>query len=85
MLFISIGAHWSLSREIEGERRVRLTRLLLMSVGTVLGLLAVGFAHLADIRDASAVALFLIAFGQVHAPAAVVLLLKSQRFGELIR
>jgi hypothetical protein len=89
MLLLSVYAHWSLPREIEGERRVRLTQLLLASVGTVLGLFAVGFAQFVDIRGTSALALFLIGFGQVHAPAAVVMLLKTffriQRAEEPIR
>ena len=89
MLLLSIYAHWSLSRGIEGEGRVLLTHVLLATAGTALGLFAVTFAYFADIRDTSALALFLIAFGQVHAPAAVFLLLKSQRANqraeELIR
>jgi hypothetical protein len=89
MLLLSIYAHWSLAREIEGERRVQLTRLLLVGFGTALGLFAVALGRYAEIRDTSAFALFLIAFGQVHAPAAVILLLKSQRANphteELIR
>src|SRR5215831_10821971 len=43
MLLLSIYAQWCLSRQIEGQGRVRLTRWLLMSVGTALGLFAVNF------------------------------------------
>jgi hypothetical protein len=82
MLLLSIYAQWCLPRQIEGQGRIRLTRWLLMSVGTALGLFAVNFAQLADIHDTSKIALFLIGFGQVHAPAAVVLFLKSQRAQE---
>ena len=78
MLLLSIYAQWSLPQQIDGGRRVLLTRLLLAAIGTGLGLLAVNFAQLADIRDTSALALFLIGFGQVHAPAAVILFLKNQ-------
>ena len=82
MLLLSIYAHWSLPKQIEGERRVRVTQMLLALVGTALGLLAVNFAQLAELHDTSRLALFLIGFGQVHAPAAVILLLKSQRAQE---
>ena len=82
MLLLSIYAQWSLPRQIEGQGRLRLTRLLLAGIGTALGLFAVNFAQLADIHDTSKLALFLIGFGQVHAPAAVVLMLKSQRAEE---
>ena len=79
MLLLSIYAHWSLPREIEGERRVMLTRALLAGVGTALGLFAVQFANLAEIPGTSTLALFIIGFGQVHAPTAVIVFLKSQR------
>ena len=79
MLLLSIYAHWALSRETISESRALLTRILLASAGTALGVFAVSFAQFADVHDASAVALFLIGFGQVHAPAAVILFLKSER------
>jgi hypothetical protein len=82
-LLLSVYAQWSLG-QIEGQGRVRLTRGLLATVGTALGLFAVNFAQLADIHDTSKLALFLIAFGQVHAPAAVILFLKSQRAEEQV-
>jgi hypothetical protein len=84
MLLLSIYAHLSLGREIQDERRVFVTRVLLATVGTMLGLFAVGYARWAAFHDTSAVALFLIGFGQVHAPAAVILLRKSQRAEQLI-
>jgi hypothetical protein len=79
MLLLSVYAQWSLPREINGESRVLFTRLLLASVGTALGLFAVQFAQFSDVHDTSTLALFLIGFGQVHAPAAIILFLKSQR------
>ena len=79
LLLLSIYAQWNLPRQVEGHGRVRLTQMLLAGVGTALGLLAINFAQLADLHDTSRLALFLIGFGQVHAPAAVILLLKSQR------
>ena len=78
MLLLSVYAQWSIPRET-GPSKALLTHLLLAGVGTALGLLAVRFAPLAALHDTSTVALFLIGFGQVHAPAAVILLLKSQR------
>jgi hypothetical protein len=79
MVLLSVYAQWSIPIQVEGPKRVFLARVLLATVGMALGLLAVKFGHLADMHDTSALALFLIGFGQVHAPAAVVLFLKSQR------
>ena len=84
LLLLSIYAQWSIPRETDGAARALFTRALLATVGTALGLLAVNFANLADVHDTSAVALFLIGFGQVHAPAAVILLLKSQRASSVL-
>jgi hypothetical protein len=78
MLLLSVYAQWSIPSQVVGPKRAFLTRALLATVGTALGLLAVQFGHVADVR-ASALALFLIGFGQVHAPAAIILFLKSQR------
>jgi hypothetical protein len=77
MVLLSAYAQWNLPRQTSGAARARLARLLLAALGTAVGLFAVKFG--ADVRDASSLALFLIGFGQVHAPAAVILLLKSQR------
>jgi hypothetical protein len=79
MLLLSIYAQWSVPSQTDGEGRVLFARLLLAAVGTAIGLFAVQFAQLGDLRDTSAIALFLIGFGQVHAPAAVILFLKAQR------
>jgi hypothetical protein len=90
MLLLSLYAHWSIPRQVQGPERIFLTRILLATVGAALGVFAVQFGHVADVRDASALALFLIGFGQVT-PAAVVLFLKSacagmvRRRGRLIR
>src|SRR5262245_59409658 len=62
MLLLSIYAQWCLPRQIEGQGRIRLTRWLLLSVGTALGLFAVNFAQLAGVHDTSKIALFLIGF-----------------------
>lgn len=83
MLLLSIYAHWALSREVLSESRALLFRVLLATVGAALGVFAVMFAHVANVYDASALALFLIGFGQVHAPAAVMLFLKSERAARL--
>ncbi len=79
MLLLSLYAQWSIPSQVAGAKRTFLTRALLATAGTALGLFAVHFGHVTDVRDASALALFLIGFGQVHAPAAVILFLKSQR------
>lgn len=81
MALLSVYAQWSIPRQTAGRARTLWARLLLAGAGTAVGLLAVKFGHVADVGDASSLALFLIGFGQVHAPAAVVLLLKSQRAG----
>ena len=82
MLLLSIYAQWSIQRQTRGDGRALFTRLLLVAAGTALGLFAVKYAQFAEVRDASALALFLIAFGQVHAPAAIILFLKGQRAAE---
>ena len=79
MLALSAYAQWSIPSQTAGAGRALFTRVLLAVVGTGVGLFAIGLADYTDVRDASALALFLIGFGQVHAPAAVILLLKSQR------
>ena len=84
MVLLSAYAQWNLQRQTSGAARALLARLLLGALGTAVGLFAVKFGHAADVRDASSLALFLIGFGQVHAPAAVILLLKSQRAGRAV-
>jgi hypothetical protein len=79
MLLLSIYVHWRLPQAVDGEGRSKLTGVLLGGAGAALGLLAVMLAQVADIPDTSRLALFLVGFGQVHAPAAVVLLRRSQR------
>ena len=84
MALLSVYAQWSIPRQTAGQAQALLARLLLAGAGTVVGLFAVKFGHVADVGDTSSLALFLIGFGQVHAPAAVVLLLKSQRAARVI-
>ena len=79
MALLSVYSQWSIPRQTAGQAQALLARLLLATAGTAVGLLAVKFGRVADVGDTSPLALFLIGFGQVHAPAAVVLLLKSQR------
>jgi len=81
MALLTVYAQWSIPRQTEGSARALWARLLLAGAGTAVGLLAVKYGHVADAGETSSLALFLIGFGQVHAPAAVVLLLKSQRTG----
>jgi len=84
MALLSVYAQWRIPRETAGRTRALWARLLLAGAGTAVGLVAVKFGHVADVGEASSLALFLIGFGQVHAPAAVVLLLKSQRAGAAV-
>ena len=79
MALLSIYAQWNLPRQALGRAQAVWARWLLAGTGTAVGLIAVKFGHVANVGDTSSLALFLIGFGQVHAPAAVVLMLKSQR------
>jgi len=84
MALLTLYAQWSIPRQTDGWERALSARLLLAGAGTAVGLLAVKYGHVADSSGTSSLALFLIGFGQVHAPAAVVLLLKSQRTGAAV-
>jgi hypothetical protein len=77
MFLITVYAQWSLSRATNGWRHTWMTRILLVLVGTLVGWLAIVYTPAQ--ADASALALFLIGFGQTHVPAAIVLLFKAQR------
>jgi hypothetical protein len=66
----------NLPRYTAGKSKVLLTRAVLIAVGVAFGLVSVASY---PGGDALAVLVFLIAFGTVHAPAAVILLLKGQR------
>lgn len=74
MVWLSAYVQWALPRHTMGSRRIWFARALLVSLGTALGVLTVNSFI---VPDTSAVALFCIAFGQVHVPAAVVLFLKG--------
>ena len=80
MVLLTVYAHWSIPRQAAGEARTWSARLLLAAMGVVSGLLTI---HVAKLQDASALALFLIGFGQVHVPVAVWLFLRAQRRGRL--
>jgi hypothetical protein len=84
MALLSLYAQWSIPRQTAGRVQALWARLLLAGAGTAVGLLAVRFGHVANVGDTSSLALFLIGFGQVHAPAAIVLLLKSQRAARVV-
>jgi hypothetical protein len=79
MVALSAYAQWSIPSQTDGAGRALFARVLLAAVGTAVGLFAIKLAEYTDVHDTSALALFLIGFGQVHAPAAVILLLKAQR------
>ena len=66
----------NIPRYTAGQGKVLFTRILLIAVG-----IAFGFTTAATYPGGDAVALlvFLIAFGLVHAPAAIILLIKGQR------
>lgn len=67
----------NLPRYTAGSGKVLLTRVLLIVVGIAFGVATVATYPAAG--DGLAPLLFLIAFGTVHAPAAVILLIKGQR------
>lgn len=75
LLAAAAYAQWSVAR-LTVYSRVWGTRLLLALVGCAIGFLG---AHMAMVRGAPAFAVFLIGFGIVHVPAAIVLLLKAKR------
>jgi hypothetical protein len=66
----------NLPRYTAGRGKVLLTRVVLIVVGIAFGLVT---ASTYPGGDALALLVFLIAFGTVHAPAAVILLIKGQR------
>ncbi|MEO8303285.1 MAG: hypothetical protein ABI724_04140 [Betaproteobacteria bacterium] len=74
MVSLSAYAQWAIPRHTKGSERIWFARALLVGLGTALGVLA---ASSFMVQDTSTVALFCIAFGQVHVPAAVVLFLKG--------
>jgi hypothetical protein len=76
MLVIAGYAQWSVPACVAGNRRIWAARLLLAGIGVVLGILAIRYATVHDISNS---ALFLVAFGQVHVPAAILVLRKGQR------
>lgn len=79
MVLLSAYAQWSIPSHTAGPSRALFARLLLAAAGTAVGLFAVRLAEYIDVQGASAVALFLIGFGQVHVPVSLILFLKSQR------
>ena len=66
----------NIPRYTAGSSKVLLTRVVLIVVGIAFGLVT---ASIYPGSDALALLAFLIAFGTVHAPAAVILLIKGQR------
>jgi hypothetical protein len=75
MLAAAGYAQANIPRYTAGKGKVLLTRAVLIVVGIVFGLVSVATY---PGGDALAVLVFLIAFGTVHAPAALILLLKGQ-------
>jgi len=76
MLLLSAYALWNIPTQTSGAMRIWSARAVLLVGGTVFGLLSVRFANTDEV---SAVTLFLIGFGQVHAPAAIMFFLKARR------
>lgn len=76
MLAAAGYAQANLPRYTAGKGKVLVTRVVLIVVGIAFGLVT---ASTYPVGDALALLVFLIAFGTVHAPAAVILLIKGQR------
>jgi hypothetical protein len=76
MLAAAGYAQANLPRYTAGKSKLLLTRAVLIAVGVAFGLVSVASY---PGGDALAVLVFLIAFGTVHAPAALILLIKGQR------
>jgi hypothetical protein len=76
MLVVAGYAQANLPRYTAGRGKVLLSRVVLIVVGIAFGLTT---AATYPGSDGLALLFFLIAFGTVHAPAAVILLIKGQR------
>jgi len=76
MLAAAGYAQANLPRYTAGRGKVLFTRVVLIVVGIAFGLASIAIY---PGGDALALLVFLIAFGTVHAPAAVILLIKGQR------
>ena len=76
MLTAAGYAQANLPRYTAGRGKVMLTRVVLIVVGIAFGFVT---ASAYPGGDTLAPLVFLIAFGTVHAPAAVILLIKRQR------
>ena len=76
LLVVPAYAQWQLPYFTKGTGKVWLVRLLLVAAGAAAGYAIVGRTPRPGI---DAVALFLIGFALVHAPAAIVLFLKRLR------
>ena len=76
LLVVAGYAHFRIASHTAGARRAVLTRGVLALVGLALGyVMAASYAG----DRASALLVFLIAFGAVHVPAAFILFLKRAR------
>jgi hypothetical protein len=76
LMVVPAYAQWQLPHFTKGTSKLWLVRLLLIVVGAAAGYAIVGQTLRPGI---DAVALFLIGFALVHAPAAIVLFLKHLR------
>lgn len=78
VFFVALAAyaHWLLPRYTAGKTRLRLTRAILIATGLAFGYVS---ATLSTTDPITRTLAFLIGFGVVHAPAAVVLYVKKAR------
>lgn len=76
MAATTVYAQYQVTRYTAGDRKVMLTRAVLIAVGCALGYLSA-----ASFPDDSILALlaFVIGFGTVHVPAAFILFIKHER------
>lgn len=82
MLLVSVYAQWSIPRLTSGADRIYFARLVLALLGIGIGYLG---ARIADTPEAPAIAAFVIGFGQVHVPAAIVEFVKATQSRRAVR
>jgi hypothetical protein len=76
LLFVAAYAQWQTASFVRGESRALALRLLLVLLGTAVGIVAGRTWSGSSVEPGT---MFLIGFGLVHVPAAAILFLKHHR------